>query len=351
MALTLQATHTLNDGRAIPALGFGVYQVGPGDEAVQVVLWALEAGYRHIDTAAAYGNEENVGEAIRKRCWKSLPQLIYNNTGLCCPLIVVSQEKRYFTIIFHVIVQLAGHPTSSALLIWVTTKLWDECHGYDNAISAFEFSLEKLGLDYVDLYLIHSPYPGKKLRTESWKALEELHKRGLVKSIVCACDFKYMLVHCFIALLLLLLLLLLFAFLVGVSNYGIHHLQELLSICTIKPVVNQIEITPYLTREALVNFCRDNDIRVEAYSPLTLGQKLNDPTLVSIARQHGKQPAQILIRWSLQRGLIPLPKSVNKQRIVANADVFGWEISEEAMEVLGTLNEGFVTEWDPTTCE
>ncbi|RUP43963.1 aldo-keto reductase [Jimgerdemannia flammicorona] len=245
MAFTLQSTRSLNDGRTIPALGFGVYQVEPGDKAVQAILWALE--------------------------------------------------------------------------IWVTTKLWDDSHGYTNAISAFEFSLEKLGLDYVDLYLIHSPYPGKKLRTESWKALEELHRKGLVKSI-------------------------------GVSNYGIHHLKELLSICTIKPVVNQIEVTPYLTREDLVAFCNGQNIRVEAYSPLTMGQKLKDPTLVSIARKHGKQPAQILIRWSLQRGFIPLPKSVHKERIIANADVFGWEISAEDMDALTGLNEDFVTEWDPTTC-
>ncbi|RUS30793.1 aldo-keto reductase [Jimgerdemannia flammicorona] len=314
MAFTLQSTRSLNDGRTIPALGFGVYQVEPGDKAVQAILWALEAGYRNIDTAACYANEESVGEAIRKRLVSSHFRASENyvmSSSLQSPPSPppLAQYMNYG--IFH-----SGIPREE---IWVTTKLWDDSHGYTNAISAFEFSLEKLGLDYVDLYLIHSPYPGKKLRTESWKGLEELHRKGLVKSI-------------------------------GVSNYGIHHLKELLSICTIKPVVNQIEVTPYLTREDLVAFCNGQNIRVEAYSPLTMGQKLKDPTLVSIARKHGKQPAQILIRWSLQRGFIPLPKSVHKERIIANADVFGWEISAEDMDALTGLNEDFVTEWDPTTC-
>ncbi|CAO3678042.1 unnamed protein product [Umbelopsis ramanniana] len=274
MTLTLQSTRKLNDGNEIPALGFGVYQSEPGDETEQAVLLALEAGYRHIDTASCYYNEESVGAALKK-----------------CNI-----------------------PRSQ---IWITTKLWDTDHGYDKAKEACYESLRKLGLDYVDLYLIHSPCTGKQLRSESWKALEDLQKEGKVRSI-------------------------------GVSNYGIHHMKEVFEVGSIKPAINQIEVTPYQVREELCRFCQENGVVVEAFSPLTMGLKLKEPRLNKIAQKYGKQPAQILIRWSLQRGLIPLPKSVNKQRITDNSNVFDFEISAEDMEALTKMDEYLVTEWDPT---
>ncbi|KAJ2963372.1 hypothetical protein NQZ79_g1592 [Umbelopsis isabellina] len=274
MSMNLQSKRKLNDGNEIPVLGFGVYQSNPGDETEQAVLWALETGYRHIDTASCYYNEESVGSALKK-----------------CN---IPREQ-----------------------IWVTTKLWDTDHGFDKAKEACEESLRKLGLDYIDLYLIHSPIPGKKLRTESWKALEQLKKEGKVRSI-------------------------------GVSNYGVHHMKELLEIATIKPTINQIEVTPYQVREELCKFCTDNDVVVEAFSPLTMGIKLKEPRLNKIAEKYGKQPAQILIRWSLQRGIVPLPKSVTKHRIIDNSNVFDFEISAEDMDALTKMDEYLVTEWDPT---
>ncbi|KAL1932793.1 hypothetical protein VTP01DRAFT_8471 [Rhizomucor pusillus] len=270
----LTSKRKLNDGNEIPVIGFGVYNAKPGNETEQAVKWALETGYRHIDTAKCYYNEESVGKALKE----------------------------------------SGIPREE---IFVTTKLWDDSHGTEKAVAALETSLKKLGLDYVDLYLIHSPTPGKELRLESWKALEKLKKEGKIKSI-------------------------------GVSNYGVHHLKELLEACTVKPVVNQIEVTPYLARTQIEKFCEKHDILIEAYSPLTMGEKLKDEKLVKIAEKYGKSTAQILIRWSLQKKYIPLPKSVHKERIESNAQVFDFEISEEDMKTLDSFDEYFVTEWDPT---
>ncbi|KAF9279283.1 hypothetical protein BGZ68_008029 [Mortierella alpina] len=242
----------------MPALGFGVYAMEAGEETENAVLWALEAGYRHIDTATIYNNEESVGSAIRK----------------------------------------SGIPRDE---IFVTTKLTEDDQGYESAIAACELSLQKMGLDYVDLYLIHSPLYGPELRAASWKALETLVSQGKAKSI-------------------------------GVSNYGVQHLKELLeSNPTIRPVLNQIE-----------------GIVAEAYSPLAQGHKLDDPVLVKIASKYSKSPAQILIRWSLQKGNIVIPKSARKERIKANADVFDFDIADGDMAALDALNEDYVTEWDPT---
>jgi len=202
--------------------------------------------------------------------------------------------------------------------IFVTTKLWDSDQGFESAIAACNSSLDKLGLDYVDLYLIHSPNPGRKKRKESWEALQQLVAEGKAKSI-------------------------------GVSNYGIHHLEELLgSNPTIRPAVNQIEVHPWLTRTELINFCKDNQIVVEAYSPLTKGRKLNDPTLVKISKKYDKTPAQVLVRWGLQHGLVVLPKSEQLNRIQENADVFDFDLSDKDMETLDALDEYLVTGWDPT---
>ncbi|KAI9248289.1 putative reductase [Phascolomyces articulosus] len=270
----LASRRQLNDGNAIPCVGFGVYNSTPGPETEQAVLWALEAGYRHVDTASCYENEESVGKALSK----------------------------------------TQIPRSE---IFVTTKLWDTDQGYEQALKAFDTSIGKLGLDYVDLYLVHSPSPGTKLRLESWKALEHLKKSGKIKSI-------------------------------GVSNYGVHHLKELLEVCEIKPVVNQVEITPYLARPEIEKFCKEHDIIFEAYSPLTMGERLKEPRLVEIANKYNKSTAHILIRWSVQHGYVPLPKSVHKERIDSNTEIFDFEISDEDMKTLDSFDEYFVTEWDPT---
>ncbi|KAI9233795.1 MAG: 2,5-didehydrogluconate reductase [Podila humilis] len=271
----LQSFFALSNARQIPLLGLGVYATEPGKPTEDAVLWALQAGYRHIDTAASYNNEVSVGNAIRK-------------SG-------ISREQ-----------------------IFVTTKLYDDDHGFEKALEACELSLEKLGLEYIDLYLIHSPLPGGELRYESWNALQKLVAQGKVKSI-------------------------------GVSNYGVHHLKELLgSNPTIRPVVNQIEVTPWNTRTDIVSFCESQHIAVEAYSPLSQGHKLQDPTLLKIAAKYSKSPAQVLIRWSLQKGYIVIPKSANKGRIEQNADVFDFDLADGDMNVLDSLNVNFVTEWDPT---
>ncbi|KAG0216550.1 hypothetical protein BGX28_000064 [Mortierella sp. GBA30] len=272
----LQSFFALNNGRQIPLLGLGVYDIKAGKQTEDAVLWALKAGYRHIDTATSYGNETSVGNAIRK----------------------------------------SGIPRDQ---IFVTTKLTEDDQGYETAIEACELSLEKMGLDYVDLYLIHSPLCGAELRNASWKALETLVSQGKAKSI-------------------------------GVSNYGVHHLKELLgSNPTIRPVVNQIEIHPWLARTELVKFCQAQNIAVEAYSPLTQRHKLQDPILARIAAKYSKTPAQILIRWSLQKGNIVIPRSANKERIQQNAEVFDFDLADGDMAVLDGLNENFVCEWDPTT--
>ncbi|KAG0355838.1 hypothetical protein BG005_005244 [Podila minutissima] len=271
----LQSFFALSNARQIPLLGLGVYATEPGKATEDAVLWALQAGYRHIDTAAAYGNEVSVGNAIRK----------------------------------------SGIPREQ---IFVTTKLYEDDQGFEKALEACELSLEKLGLDYIDLYLIHSPLMGAELRNESWNALQKLVAQGKVKSI-------------------------------GVSNYGVHHLKELLgSNPTIRPVVNQIEVTPFNTRTDIVRFCESQHIAVEAYSPLSQGHKLQDPTLLKIAAKYSKTPAQVLIRWSLQKGFIVIPKSANKDRIEQNADVFDFDLADGDMNVLDSLNENFVAEWDPT---
>ncbi|CAG8567777.1 15132_t:CDS:2 [Cetraspora pellucida] len=269
MDLKMDSTITLNDGNKIPMIGLGLFKAPSGKTTQQAILWALEARYRHFDTAAIYGNEEDVGIAIA-------------NSG-------IPREE-----------------------IFVTTKVWNTDQGYESTLKAAEKSLEKLQIDYIDLLILHSPLPGPKKRAESYKALQELVKRKLVKSI-------------------------------GVSNYGVKHLKELLdSNPEIKPTLNQIEIHPWLTRSDIVSFCNEHNIIVEAYSPLTRGQKLNDPTLVRIAKEYGKTPAQILVRWGLQHNFVTLPKSVNKERIIENANVYDFEIKKEDMETLDSLDEYLV---------
>jgi diketogulonate reductase-like aldo/keto reductase len=272
MKKTIETRVELNHGGSIPVFGLGVYETGPGDGTMNAVAWALEAGYRHIDTAALYGNEREVGDAIRR----------------------------------------SGLPRED---IFVTTKLWNTDHGYDRALRAFEVSIGELGFDYVDLYLIHWPVEG--LRRDSWRALETLLENRRCRAI-------------------------------GVSNYTVTHLEELLGLCHTPPAVNQVEFSPFLYQKGLLDFCRSHDIRLEAYSPLTKGTRLEDPRLAAVAGRYSKSPAQILIRWALQHDLVVIPKSADEHRIRENAAVFDFELTEEDMSALDAMNENLHTTWDPT---
>ena len=272
MELTIDTKLRLNDGNLIPQLGLGVWQIGPAKTS-DAVLAALEANYRHIDTASAYGNEESVGAAIRT----------------------------------------SGIPRER---IFVTTKLWNSDHA--NPERALDTSLRKLKMDYVDLYLIHFPV---RQRRQSWRALEALQAKGKTRSI-------------------------------GVSNFTIAHLTELLAESETVPAVNQVEFHPYLYQQELLAFCQAKGIVIEAYSPLTHGERLKDPKLVAIAKKYSSSKptsaAQILIRWALQHGLVVIPKSSKRRRIVENADVFDFEISEDDMRLLDSFNENLRTCWDPS---
>ena len=293
MALSIDTTIKLNDGHTIPQLGFGVWQVRSGRTTEAAVTTALEAGYRHIDTAAAYGNEASVGAAIRA-------------SG-------IAREK-----------------------IFVTTKLWNDDHG--DPEGALDTSLRNLKMDYVDLYLIHFPV---RRRHQSWKMFAKLRSKGKARSI-------------------------------GVSNYTVRHMTELLQESDVVPVTNQVEIHPYLQQRELVDFCRARGVVLEAYRPLTHGQRLNDPRLVAIAHKYSrngaaapvwkrlsmlenfarpdgvKTTAQVLIRWALQKGYVVIPKSSKPRRIVENADVFDFELSGEDMRALDGFEENLRTCWDPT---
>jgi diketogulonate reductase-like aldo/keto reductase len=262
----------LNNGVEMPIFGLGTYLAHRGKETREAVLHALEAGYRHIDTAQIYGNEKDVGEAIRK----------------------------------------SGIPRQE---VFITTKLWNADHGYGAALAACQQSLKRLGLSYIDLYLIHWPVEG--LRNESWKALERLLEEGKCRAV-------------------------------GVSNYMIWHLEELLNNLSTVPAVNQVEFSPYLYQKDLLEFCLSHGIQLESYSPLTKGEKLNDPKLVAIASKYSKSPAQILIRWVLQRRIVVIPKSSRKERIYENANVFDFVISQEDMKALDSFNENLRTSWDPS---
>jgi diketogulonate reductase-like aldo/keto reductase len=270
MKLSITCTRELNNGNTIPLFGLGVYQARQGSECEQAVLSALEAGYRHIDTAAIYRNEESVGAAIKKS--------------------KVPRDE-----------------------IFLTTKLWNSDH--DDPEGALKASLKRLGLSYVDLYLIH--WPVEKKRLHAWHILEKLYKKGLAKNI-------------------------------GVSNFTVRHLKDLMAKSNVVPAVNQVEFSPFLNQTDLLAFCEKEKIALEAYSPLTKGEKFKDKTLMTIAKKYGKTPAQILIRWCLQHDVIVIPKSVRKERILENADIFDFEISAPGMKTLDNLNEEYRTSWDPT---
>lgn len=268
----LKATAVLNNGLKMPWMGLGVFQIASDSKCETVVRTAIQQGYRSVDTAALYGNEKGVGQAI-KSC---------------------------------------GIPRSE---LFITTKAWNDDLRRNRVEAAFEESLRRLGLDYVDLYLLHWPVKGKII--SSWKVLEKLYQSGRIKAI-------------------------------GVSNHMIPHLEELLAIADVVPAVNQIEFHPYLQSQELVHLCRERGIQVEAWSPLMqAGRILKDPTLLKIAKAHGKTAAQVILRWDVQSGVITIPKSEKPARIAENADIFDFALSDTEMAELNGLERGQRSGADP----
>ena len=254
----------LNNGLDMPWLGFGVFQIDDGDKVERAVQSALEVGYRSIDTAAVYKNERGVGKAIQK----------------------------------------SGIPREE---IFLTTKVWNSDQRAGRTLAAFEESLERLGTDYVDLYLVHWPVEGHY--EETWQVMEEIYKNGRVKAI-------------------------------GVSNFQVHHLEDILKSAQIIPAVNQIEFHPFLVQPELLRYCQKNKIQVEAWSPLMQGQIVNVPTVQKLAEKYGKTPAQIALRWNLQHEVVTIPKSVTPSRITENAQIFDFELTRADMNLLDALDEG-----------
>lgn len=262
MTANLADTTVLNNGVKMPWLGLGVWKVKEGDEVQRAILSAIETGYRAIDTAAVYGNEEGVGQAIR-------------DSG-------VARDQ-----------------------LFITTKVWNTDQGYETTLKAFDESMKKLRLDYLDLYLVHWPVKGKYVDT--WKALEKLYRDGYARAI-------------------------------GVSNFKVHHLEDLKQHSEIVPAVDQVEYHPLLTQKELLAYCKENGIQMEAWSPLMQGN-LDQPVLAEIGQKYGKSPAQVVLRWDLQNGVVTIPKSVTPERIRQNADIFDFTLTSEEMERIEALNQ------------
>lgn len=269
--LNLKSTITMNNGIKIPRLGFGVYRAAQGDETKNAVLNALEVGYRHIDTASAYGNEESVGEAIKE-------------SGL-------KREE-----------------------IFLTTKLFNSDMRAHRQMDAFKESLDRLKVDYVDLYLIHWPVPGVYL--ESWKVLEEIYNKGLAKAI-------------------------------GVSDFLQHHLDDVIAHGSIVPAANQVEFSPLWQDNLLIQYCREKNIAFEAWGPLAAGELIGDRTTGDIGAKYGKTGSQVILRWMLQKNIIVFPKTVHKSRMIENADIFDFELSDEDMAIIDNMNRHRRTGPDP----
>jgi diketogulonate reductase-like aldo/keto reductase len=264
---------TLNTGATIPGIGFGTWEITPDSEAKQAVLTALEAGYRLIDTARIYGNERGVGEAIRE----------------------------------------SGIPRGD---LFITTKLWNDDQGYDRTLQACQASLEKLGLDYLDLYLIHWPATGK--RHDSWRAFGELQAQGLIKAA-------------------------------GVSNYTVDHLEELAKRSDLVPAVNQVEFHPFIyeQQQPILEYCLKHDILLEAYSPLSRLSESSSQAVNKVAKQYDKSPQQIVLRWCIQHGTLPLPRSQNSDHIHSNFKIFDFKLDDHAMQTLNSISDGERVTWDP----
>ena len=260
--MNLQSTRTLTNGVEMPIFGLGVYKMIEPQETIEAITKALQIGYRAIDTASLYYNEEQVGEAIR-------------HSG-------VAREE-----------------------IFVTTKVWNTDQGYDNTLKAFEVSLKKLNMDYVDLYLTHWPVEGKY--PDTYRAIERLYEEKLIR-------------------------------VPGVSNHHAHHVEKLLHSANVPPMVNQVEVHPYLSQEPLRAFCREHHIAVTAWSPLGRGGVLQDETIIKIAEKYGKTAAQVVLRWHLQHDIMVIPKSVTPSRIEENANIFDFVLSSEDMTVIDSLN-------------
>jgi len=275
--------YKLSNGVEIPSVGFGTWQAENGEIAVQSVLNAIKAGYRHIDTAQGYGNEESVGIAI-KECG-------------------IARED-----------------------LFITTKLTNSEHGYEKTLAAFEESMRKLDLEYLDLFLIHWPNPiafrdnWQEANAGSWKAFEELYQAGRIRAI-------------------------------GLSNFHPHHIEELMKTVTITPMVNQIRLCPGDTQDTIVDYCREKNILLQAYSPLGIGKIFEVPKMQELAEKYGKSIAQICIRWSLQRGYQPLPKSVTVERIKENLEVFDFELEAADVQLIADLKGcvGYSAHPDKTT--
>ncbi|MEC0312587.1 glyoxal/methylglyoxal reductase [Bacillus subtilis] len=263
MPTSLKDTVKLHNGVEMPWFGLGVFKVENGIEATESVKTAIKNGYRSIDTAAIYKNEEGVGIGIKE-------------SG-------VAREE-----------------------LFITSKVWNEDQGYETTLAAFEKSLKRLQLDYLDLYLIH--WPGKDKYKDTWRALEKLYKDGKIRAI-------------------------------GVSNFQVHHLEELLKDAEIKPMVNQVEFHPRLTQKDLRDYCKAQGIQLEAWSPLMQGQLLDNEVLTQIAEKHNKSVAQVILRWDLQHEVVTIPKSIKEHRIIENADIFDFELSQEDMDKIDALNK------------
>lgn len=260
----LQGTFALHNGVEMPYFGLGLYLSKDGQEVINAVKWALEAGYRHLDTASIYDNEEGVGRGIKEG--------------------PVKRED-----------------------VFAVSKVWNSDQGYDNTLMAFDDSLKRLELDYLDLYLVHWPVAGKY--KDTWSALERLYKEKRVRAI-------------------------------GVSNFMQHHLEDLLETSTIVPMVNQMEFHPYLVQQDLVDFCNTHKIQYEAWSPMMQGRIFELDIFKELSGKYQKSIAQIVLRWNLQKGVITIPKSAKKERIIANANIFDFALSDEDMRFLDGLNKG-----------
>jgi len=258
----IKGTVTLNNGVEMPYLGLGVFKVNEGSDVINAIDYALDAGYRHIDTAALYANEQGVGKAIKDH--------------------TLHRDD-----------------------IFVTSKVWNSDQGYENTLKAFDRTMQKLAFDYLDLYLVHWPVAGKY--KDTWRALEKIYREGRVRAI-------------------------------GISNFLQHHIEDLMTTAEIKPAVNQVEFHPRLVQQNLLDYCLNNSIQFEAWSPFRMGEIFKVKELQAVADKYNITIAQLVIRWDLQKGVVTIPKSVRKERIITNADVFDFEISEKDMALIDALD-------------